>query len=159
MFLLLQMFESTGWLLEEPEVNDTSKFDMIFPTVVRPPNSTSVLQGVDDIEVSQPCAVVVLCQQTFPFYSSSDFFPLTAKFSLSLSSELESPETWQLINPPAMCVLQPPLEIGIVRQFPFSSNLQRMSVITRTLGATQFQVYCKGSPEMILSLSQPDTGV
>ncbi|PNF39587.1 hypothetical protein B7P43_G11044 [Cryptotermes secundus] len=97
----LKMFESTGWLLEEPEVNDTSKFDMIFPTVVRPPNSTSVLQGVDGIE--------------------------------------------------------PPLEIGIVRQFPFSSNLQRMSVITRTLGATQFQVYCKGSPEMILSLSQPDT--
>lgn len=55
-------------------------------------------------------------------------------------------------------MLQPPLEIGIVRQFPFSSNLQRMSVITRTLGATQFQVYSKGSPEMILSLSKPETG-
>jgi hypothetical protein len=59
MFLLLQMFESTGWLLEEPEVSDTSKFDMIFPTVVRPPNSTSVLQGVDDIEVSLPCLTSV----------------------------------------------------------------------------------------------------
>jgi cation-transporting ATPase 13A3/4/5 len=51
------MFESTGWLLEEPEVNDSSKFDMIFPTVVKPPNSTSVLQSVDenqdDVEVSQ----------------------------------------------------------------------------------------------------------
>jgi cation-transporting ATPase 13A3/4/5 len=54
MILLLQMFESAGWLLEEPEVNDTSKFDMIFPTVVRPPNSTSVLQAADGIEVSQP---------------------------------------------------------------------------------------------------------
>lgn len=67
------MFESTGWLLEEPEVNDTSKFDMIFPTVVRPPNSTSVLQGIDELEVSQTFAVVVLCQQTSPFYSLSDF--------------------------------------------------------------------------------------
>lgn len=91
------MFESTGWLLEEPEVNDTSKFDMIFPTVVRPPNSTSVLQGVDNIEVSLPCEVVVLCQQRFPFYSSLDF-------SQSHSSQLESPETWKLINAPAVCV-------------------------------------------------------
>ncbi|KAJ4431250.1 hypothetical protein ANN_19847 [Periplaneta americana] len=100
----LKMFESTSWQLEEPEVNDNSKFDMIFPTVVRPPNSTaSILQNQDQND------------------------------------------------------LEPPLEIGIVRQFPFSSNLQRMSVITRTLGAAQFQVYCKGSPEMILSLSRPDT--
>ncbi|XP_069675902.1 polyamine-transporting ATPase 13A3-like isoform X2 [Periplaneta americana] len=100
----LKMFESTGWQLEEPEVNDNSKFDMIFPTVVRPPNSTaSILQNQDQND------------------------------------------------------LEPPLEIGIVRQFPFSSNLQRMSIITRTLGAAQFQVYCKGSPEMILSLSRPDT--
>jgi cation-transporting ATPase 13A3/4/5 len=47
------MFESTGWLLEEPEVSDSSKFDMIFPTVVKPPSSSSMLQNVDDIEVSQ----------------------------------------------------------------------------------------------------------
>ena len=45
------MFESTGWLLEEPEVNDNSKFDMIFPTVVKPPSSASVSQSVEDIEV------------------------------------------------------------------------------------------------------------
>jgi hypothetical protein len=45
------MFESTGWLLEEPEVNDSSKFDMIFPTVVKPPSSASVPQSVEDIEV------------------------------------------------------------------------------------------------------------
>jgi hypothetical protein len=69
MIVLLQMFESTGWLLEEPEVNDTSKFDMIFPTVVRPPNSTSVLQGADGIEVSQPSSVSP-SSVNFLFYSS-----------------------------------------------------------------------------------------
>jgi hypothetical protein len=77
MFLLLQMFESTGWLLEEPEVNDTSKFDMIFPTVVRPPNSTSVLQGVDDMEVSQPDAVVVFMSANFCILLIVRFFPFT----------------------------------------------------------------------------------
>lgn len=90
----LKMFESTNWVLEEPEIDDNSKFDLIFPTVVRPP---------------------------------------------SKSSEMVS------------------TEIGIVRQFPFSSSLQRMSVITRLLGASKFAVYCKGSPEMIMSLSHPNS--
>lgn len=29
------MFESTAWILEEPEVSDETKFDLISPTVVR----------------------------------------------------------------------------------------------------------------------------
>ncbi|CAG7720248.1 unnamed protein product, partial [Allacma fusca] len=49
------------------------------------------------------------------------------------------------------------VEIGIVRQFPFSSSLQRMSVITRTLGDSEFELYVKGSPEMISSLALPNS--
>jgi len=48
--------------------------------------------------------------------------------------------------------------IGIVRQFTFSSSLQRMSVVTRHIGGKHFDVYTKGSPEMIASLSRRDTG-
>ncbi|BFZ23540.1 hypothetical protein BsWGS_26579 [Bradybaena similaris] len=48
-------------------------------------------------------------------------------------------------------------DVGIVRQFPFSSSLQRMSVITRTLGANNFDLFVKGSPEMINSLSKSET--
>ncbi|KAK7494113.1 hypothetical protein BaRGS_00014586 [Batillaria attramentaria] len=48
-------------------------------------------------------------------------------------------------------------DLGIVRQFPFSSSLQRMSVITRQLGAQNFVLYVKGSPEMITSLSVPNS--
>ncbi|BFZ22994.1 hypothetical protein BsWGS_26032 [Bradybaena similaris] len=48
-------------------------------------------------------------------------------------------------------------DVGIVRQFPFSSSLQRMSVITRSLGASNFDLFVKGSPEMIVSLSKPET--
>ncbi|XP_022090369.1 probable cation-transporting ATPase 13A3 [Acanthaster planci] len=45
-------------------------------------------------------------------------------------------------------------EIGVLRQFPFSSDLQRMSVITRTLSEETMRLYVKGSPEMIASLSK-----
>ncbi|XP_012941516.2 probable cation-transporting ATPase 13A3 [Aplysia californica] len=48
-------------------------------------------------------------------------------------------------------------DVGIVRQFPFSSSLQRMSVVTRALGAANFDLFVKGSPEMIVSLSRKDT--
>lgn len=44
------------------------------------------------------------------------------------------------------------IEIGIVREFSFTSSLQRMSVITRKLGDNHFNVYTKGSPEMISTL-------
>ncbi len=51
-----------------------------------------------------------------------------------------------------------PYEIGVLRQFTFSSRLQRMSVIARTLGSQHFDLYAKGAPEMIASLSRPETG-
>ncbi|XP_077288142.1 polyamine-transporting ATPase anne boleyn isoform X2 [Arctopsyche grandis] len=39
----VKMFESTGWILEEPKVPDNTKFDLLVPTVVRPSNDDSAL--------------------------------------------------------------------------------------------------------------------
>uniref|UniRef100_A0A3P8ZA66 Cation-transporting ATPase n=1 Tax=Esox lucius TaxID=8010 RepID=A0A3P8ZA66_ESOLU len=48
-------------------------------------------------------------------------------------------------------------EIGIVRQFPFSSALQRMCVVTRLLGEKRMDAYLKGAPEVVASLCKKDT--
>ncbi|CAF0715730.1 unnamed protein product [Brachionus calyciflorus] len=48
-------------------------------------------------------------------------------------------------------------EIGIIKQYPFSSSLQRMSVVVRVLGQKNFVMYCKGSPEKIGELSKPES--
>ncbi|KAM4575187.1 polyamine-transporting ATPase 13A3 isoform 1-T1 [Fundulus diaphanus] len=48
-------------------------------------------------------------------------------------------------------------EIGIVRQFPFSSGLQRMSVVSRTLGEKCMDAFMKGAPEVVASLCKKET--
>ncbi|XP_043279713.1 polyamine-transporting ATPase 13A3-like [Venturia canescens] len=94
----VKMFESTGWMLEEPEIGDTSKYDLSTPTIVKPPKSKNLTENMNELA-----------------------------------------------------------EIGIVQQYQFSSSLQRMSVIVRVLGTDHFRAYTKGSPEVILSLSKPET--
>ncbi|XP_013855293.1 probable cation-transporting ATPase 13A3 isoform X2 [Austrofundulus limnaeus] len=53
--------------------------------------------------------------------------------------------------------LSPAYEIGIVRQFPFSSALQRMSVVARLLGEKRMDAYMKGAPEVVASLCKKET--
>lgn len=108
----LKMFESTGWKLEEANVSDDTKYDLLFPTVVKPPsNKGSNLQ-------------LLLQNQSE-----------SALETLDISSH----------------------DIGIVREFSFTSSLQRMAVITRKISDKNFNVYCKGSPEMIATLCRPET--
>ncbi|XP_070609984.1 polyamine-transporting ATPase 13A3 isoform X4 [Erythrolamprus reginae] len=46
-------------------------------------------------------------------------------------------------------------EIGIVRQFPFSSALQRMCVVARILGEKKMDAFVKGAPEVVAGLCKP----
>ncbi|XP_033335850.2 polyamine-transporting ATPase 13A3 isoform X1 [Megalopta genalis] len=93
----VKMFESTGWLLKEPDNVDrtgSSKYDHVTATIVE-----------------------------------------------SRKNEKDPSDD----------------EIGIVQQYQFSSSLQRMSVVARKSGSQTYRAYTKGSPEMILSLSKPET--
>ncbi|XP_022702797.1 probable cation-transporting ATPase 13A3 isoform X2 [Varroa jacobsoni] len=106
----LKMFEATNFIFEEPNVDDTNKFDMLTPTVVRP------------AELARDAA-------------EADFI---TKFGAA-------------DGPP------PPFEVGIIRELPFSSSLQRMSVITRVLGRKSLTVYTKGAPEIIAGMCLPES--
>ncbi|GCB61091.1 hypothetical protein scyTo_0012855 [Scyliorhinus torazame] len=58
---------------------------------------------------------------------------------------------WEMYDLPAS------YEIGIVKQFPFSSALQRMSVVARVLGEKHMDAYLKGAPEMVANLCKAET--
>uniref|UniRef100_A0A665U6L9 Polyamine-transporting ATPase 13A3 n=1 Tax=Echeneis naucrates TaxID=173247 RepID=A0A665U6L9_ECHNA len=102
--------------------------------------------------------------------------PLDLKMFSATGWILEEPteEETALHNPIMPTVVRPPkhpvpeanqndlscpftYEIGVVRQFPFSSALQRMSVVVRRLGDKHMQAYLKGAPEMVASLCKQHT--
>lgn len=62
-----------------------------------------------------------------------------------------------IVKPINRTELNENVEIGILRQFQFSSSLQRMSVITRKLEEQNYVVFSKGAPEMIFSLCDQRT--
>ncbi|XP_044146621.1 probable cation-transporting ATPase 13A5 [Bufo gargarizans] len=59
---------------------------------------------------------------------------------------------------PGPTVAKAPVEgILILHQFPFSSSLQRMSVITQVIGESNLTVFMKGAPEMVVHFCRPET--
>uniref|UniRef100_A0A8C9ZNH3 ATPase 13A3 n=1 Tax=Sander lucioperca TaxID=283035 RepID=A0A8C9ZNH3_SANLU len=89
--------------------------------------------------------------------------PLDLKMFNATGWILEEPteEETALHNPIMPTVVRPPKhsvpEIGIVRQFPFSSTLQRMSVVVRRLGEKHMNAFLKGAPEVVASLCKQHT--
>ncbi|KAM8953694.1 putative cation-transporting ATPase 13A4 [Pelodytes ibericus] len=73
----------------------------------------------------------------------------------SESSEIASSNL--MVKPGANCNTVPVEGIAIVHQFPFSSSLQRMSVITQVIGEDKLIVYMKGAPEMVTKFCKAES--
>ncbi|XP_044144582.1 probable cation-transporting ATPase 13A4 isoform X2 [Bufo gargarizans] len=59
---------------------------------------------------------------------------------------------------PGPTATEVPVEgIQILQQFPFSSSLQRMSVIAQVIGESNQTVFMKGAPEMVVHFCKPET--
>ncbi|NXT84419.1 AT132 ATPase, partial [Zapornia atra] len=79
------------------------------------------------------------------------------------------PPAFQQFGTKVLAVMNPPPEeeqpqdrkhqapVGILRRFPFSSSLQRMSVLAKLPGEASAHVYAKGAPEMVASLCRKET--
>ncbi|XP_053546238.1 polyamine-transporting ATPase 13A2 isoform X2 [Bombina bombina] len=80
-----------------------------------------------------------------------------------------SEQTKELFGTKVLAVLKPPsleeqphgpkhrIPIGVQRRFPFSSSLQRMSVIAKLPKDSPSYLYMKGAPEMVASLCRSET--
>lgn len=50
-----------------------------------------------------------------------------------------------------------PIELGILKQFEFASNLRRASVIVKQFGASETQIFLKGAPECMPEVCRHET--
>ncbi|XP_054435651.1 polyamine-transporting ATPase 13A2 isoform X2 [Pteronotus mesoamericanus] len=62
-----------------------------------------------------------------------------------------------VMEPQLQGVVEPLVPLSILGRFPFSSALQRMSVVVAWPGAAQPEAYVKGSPELVAGLCSPET--
>ncbi|KAM4043772.1 putative cation-transporting ATPase 13A4 [Anomaloglossus baeobatrachus] len=73
------------------------------------------------------------------------------------TKEDEDLQQYKIVKP-GLDSEQVPVEgIAILHQFPFSSSLQRMSVIAEIMGKDEFFIFMKGAPEMVEQFCTPDT--
>lgn len=147
----LKMFESTGWILQEPEnVPDGHKYDLLFPTIVRPGGDNLLVTGKRN---------GVLADEDLLMGSNGtrDTQMVMNPLDLEDSAAGGILHSTASTNDLDMMLSAAPLQIGIIREFPFSSSLQRMSVITRRLDDKHFKIFAKGAPEKIYNLCDKRT--
>lgn len=74
-----------------------------------------------------------------------------------LDAEFGGHKVLAVMRPPTAGRTSTSESVAIVQRFPFSSALQRMSVVTVGRGGRSALAFIKGSPEMVASLCREDT--
>uniref|UniRef100_A0AAQ5ZT40 Cation-transporting P-type ATPase N-terminal domain-containing protein n=1 Tax=Amphiprion ocellaris TaxID=80972 RepID=A0AAQ5ZT40_AMPOC len=74
-----------------------------------------------------------------------------------LDAEFGGHKVLAVMRPPTRIVSSTREAVAIVQRFPFSSALQRMSVVTVAHGGSSALAFMKGSPEMVASLCRVET--
>ncbi|CAH0731621.1 unnamed protein product, partial [Brenthis ino] len=137
------------------------------PLLARPQRDPKRMNDLHELKIGMAC-----CHSLTLLDGELAGDPLDLKMFESTGWRLEEPEVpesenYELLTPTVVKPrgaaninvddLHVPLEVGIVQQYQFVSNLQRASVAVRLLGEDVVRVYCKGAPETLRTLCKPHT--
>ncbi|XP_056419530.1 probable cation-transporting ATPase 13A4 [Hyla sarda] len=75
----------------------------------------------------------------------------------STAENNEVSSSYLIVKPGKEKTMGPPDGLAIVHQFPFSSSLQRMSVVTQEVGQDTRFVFMKGAPEMVIRFCKEES--
>ncbi|XP_057596159.1 probable cation-transporting ATPase 13A5 [Hippopotamus amphibius kiboko] len=113
------------------------------------------------------CAAMASCHSLILLDGTIQGDPLDLKMFEGTAWEMEdcnvdhcksgTSDSNTIIKPGPKASRSPVEAITILRQFPFSSSLQRMSVVAQLAGEDHFCVYMKGAPEMLAGFCRSET--
>uniref|UniRef100_A0A8C3XII9 Cation-transporting ATPase n=1 Tax=Chelydra serpentina TaxID=8475 RepID=A0A8C3XII9_CHESE len=133
------------------------------------PSEGSCFQNVHSFASGTPlpwgllCGAMASCHSLIVLDEKIQGDPLDRKmfegtcWVITAHSKAGVPDTSVIVKPGPNARNAPVDGIAILHQFPFSSGLQRMSVITQQIGKDQYDLYMKGAPEMVTSFCRPET--
>ncbi|CAN7980624.1 unnamed protein product [Ixodes pacificus] len=146
-------FDKTGTLTE-----DSLDISAVIPSenaILQP-----VIQDLTNLAHSPLLVALATCHSLHMINGEMVGYSLDSKTFQAIDWVLEEPKSSDAVNferTPARIVrprnmVEGDVAIGIVRQFPFESQLQRASVVITPAGSNRFQVYAKGAPETIIRM-------
>ncbi|NXL84613.1 AT135 ATPase, partial [Alectura lathami] len=136
------------------------------------PSEGSRFQKIHKFPSSTPlpwgpvCGAMASCHSLVVLDKKIQGDPLDLKMFEGTHWEIEESSTsWDRAGGLDTCIVRPgpkassaPVEgIAILHQFPFSSGLQRMSVVSQKIGEEQYDLYMKGAPETVSSFCRQET--
>uniref|UniRef100_A0A8B9PET1 Cation-transporting ATPase n=1 Tax=Apteryx owenii TaxID=8824 RepID=A0A8B9PET1_APTOW len=136
------------------------------------PSEGSRFQKIHKFPSSTPlpwgpvCGAMVSCHSLVVLDEKIQGDPLDLKMFEATHWEIEDCSTAQdgagafdtcIVRPGPKASTAPVEGIAILHQFPFSSGLQRMSVVTQKIGKEQYDLYMKGAPETVTSFCRQET--
>ncbi|XP_068137273.1 probable cation-transporting ATPase 13A4 isoform X2 [Hyperolius riggenbachi] len=138
------------------------------------PSSESKFQKIhnftngNSLTWSPVLGALVCCHSLIVFDGKIQGDPLDLKMFEGTSWEIEEPnheDNYEEVSRKHCFVVKPgatassvPVDgIAILQQFPFSSSLQRMSVVSEVIGSEEHLVFMKGAPEMVTQFCCPDS--
>ncbi|XP_010307843.2 putative cation-transporting ATPase 13A5 isoform X1 [Balearica regulorum gibbericeps] len=136
------------------------------------PSEGSRFQKIHKFPSSTPlpwgpvCGAMASCHSLVVLNKKIQGDPLDLKMFEGTHWEVEDSSAAQDgAGAPNICVIRPgpkassaPVEgIAVLHQFPFSSGLQRMSVVSQKIGEEQYDLYMKGAPEIVSNFCRQDT--
>lgn len=169
----IEMFNFTGWILEEgragkPAPPPAPVVDGEQPVVKAPSKQVERPQTLVQTVVRPPSSEAFRVEDAFkagsrvrsPSLSSSS--RSTAAAAAASTSTASRPSAYPLTTFSASASSTSPssqhahfLELGVIRTFDFVSSLRRMSVVVKRLKSPSMEVYVKGAPEVMADICDP----